>query len=362
MNAPIDISLVNQSTLFADADLPALANALQIQVTRDFLPSWGVDARIYYTPSGQHPSADHWVLALLDDADVAGALGYHDVTPTGQPLGKAFVRTTQSDGSSISVTVSHELLEMLGDPSINLTAEVDDGTGSPSKFYAYEVADAVEADNLGYQIAIPTGWAGAGTSILVSDFVLPAWFESFRTAGPFAFKTPLTAPFQLAAGGYISILDLANLSSGWQQIQARTDAKAAMKSRPHQGSRRERRKLPRSQWLRSTYTPGVEAIPADSGPMPAHVPQPVQEKRMPNIHSAKIVFTAASREEAFTQIAACADYPSRADELVVEVHVGGSDTPLPVSPADQKTLDDLRTETATALQEAQGISTEPPGL
>ena len=257
MNAPIHISIVNQSTLFKDADLPALANALQIQVMRDFLPAWGVDAKIYYTPAGGHPSADHWVLALLDDADQAGALGYHDITPAGQPLGKAFVRTTQADGAQISVTVSHELLEMLGDPDINLSAQ--DG----SRFYAYEVGDPVEADALGYSIVIPAGWSGAGTNILVSDFVLPAWFEGFRTIGPFAFKTPLTAPFSLSHGGYISFLDLNNLSQGWQQVTAKTaDAAATVRARPHLGSRRSRRSLPRDEWIRSTYAPGSESVPA----------------------------------------------------------------------------------------------------
>lgn len=261
MTSPTKISLVNQSTLFKDADLPALANALQIQVTRDFLPAWGVGCQMFYTPTDRHPPADHWVLALLDDADVAGALGYHDVTPAGLPLGKAFVRTTITDGAQISVTVSHELLEMLADPDIARSQEVDT-TAGPSKFYALEVGDPVEADALGYQITIPAGWTGAGTSILVSDFVLPAWFESFRTTGPFAFKTPLTAPFQLAAGGYLSVLDLGNLAASWTQIQARTDVLTKMRARPYRGSRRLRRAIPKRDWERSTYAPGTEAIPA----------------------------------------------------------------------------------------------------
>ncbi len=201
------------------------------------------------------------MLALLDDADVAGALGYHDVTPAGLPLGKAFVRTTQAAGDQISVTVSHELLEMLGDPDVNLCAEFDDASGNPSKFYAYETCDAVEDDSLGYSIVIPAGWPGAGTSVLVSDFVLPAWFEGGRTSGPFAFKTPLTAPFQLATGGYIGFLDLANLAAGWQQELAKhADVKTLLRSRAHLGSRRARRALPRSQWMRSTYSPGEEAV------------------------------------------------------------------------------------------------------
>lgn len=44
-----------------------------------------------------------------------------------------------SAGLSWSVTLSHELCEMLADPWINLSAEVDDGSGRPNKFYANEV-------------------------------------------------------------------------------------------------------------------------------------------------------------------------------------------------------------------------------
>lgn len=256
----IQISLANQSTIFSDKDLPALANALQIQVSRDFFPAWGVDAQIFYTPTGKHPTASHWVIALLDDADQAGALGYHDVTVSGMPLGKAFVRTTLADGGLVSVTVSHELLEMLGDPDVNLTAQLD------TKLYAYEVSDAVESDADGYAIVIPSGWDGAGTSVTVSDFVLPSWFETFRTSGPFDFKNRVSAPLQLSPGGYIGMMDLNNLSAGWQQVTAMKsgasfdeELRAQVISRPSAGSRRSRRAIPRNRWIRSTYYPGDAA-------------------------------------------------------------------------------------------------------
>lgn len=257
----INVSLVNHSTLFPDANLPALANALQIQVLRDFFPVWGTDARIFYTPTGKNPTASHWTVALLDDADQAGALGYHDVTPTGLPLGKAFVRTTQADGGQISVTVSHELLEMLADPEINLSAEAD--LANDTRFYAYEVADAVEADADGYEIEIPAGWNGAGQKIAVSDFVTPEWFMPSNVAGPFDFMKHLLAPLQLRPGGYISFLDLNNLSQGWQQVTGRMDNVRAMSMvRARPGSRRHRRTLRRRDWIVSQYEVGSEALPA----------------------------------------------------------------------------------------------------
>ena len=257
---PLQISLVNKSTIFKDSDLPTLANALQLQVTRDFSPIWGTSAQIYWTPSGKNPTASHWPLALFDNADVANALGYHDESPTGQPLGKIFVATTLADGQKVSVTTSHELLEMLGDPYVNGANQ--DG----SKFWATEMCDMVENDE--YEIVIPSGWAGAGTSVAVSNFALPAWWQS-SIPGPYDFLHKLSAPLTLTPGGYMSFLDLTQPRAGWQQVNGRMDTAAQrVRSRPHLGSRRALRNIPRTapagepQRERSTYSPGIEAVAA----------------------------------------------------------------------------------------------------
>src|SRR5262249_55064263 len=114
------------------------------------------------------PSAQSWWIAVLDDSDVADALGYHDVTKAGLPVGKVFAKTDLQAGSSVSATLSHELCEMHGDPDINLIAFVE--TGPHAGMYAYETADPVEADDLGLRI----------DGVLLSDFVYPSYFESFR--------------------------------------------------------------------------------------------------------------------------------------------------------------------------------------
>lgn len=251
----INISIVNKSTVFKDADLPTVCNGLQIQLTRDFYPIWGFNAKIWYTPLGANPTADHWALFILDNATQAGELGVHDVTPAGLPLGQAFAETAIADGSSIERTLSHELGEMGADPHVNLTAQVG------SILYAYEPFDAPEADAYGYDITIPDGWTGAGTKVLVSDFVTPNWFQPGST-GPFDFMNHITAPLQLLPGGYIGFLDLNNLNAGWQQSTMRTEADARMRARPHIGSRRALRAIPQDQRIRSTYAPGTDAIPA----------------------------------------------------------------------------------------------------
>lgn len=62
-----------------------------------------------------------WWLGIFDDSDVPGALGYHDVTNEGLPLGKVFAGTDIKYEANWTVALSHELLEMLADPEIDLT-------------------------------------------------------------------------------------------------------------------------------------------------------------------------------------------------------------------------------------------------
>jgi len=238
--ANIKISVMNRSTVVKDQDVKPVVAALQKQVHNDFGPIWGVDADLAIVPKGSHPASGSWWLVILDDSDQAGALGYHDVTSEGMPLGKVFAKTDLQYGEKWSITASHELLEMLGDPDINLTAFVQDSDTS-GKLYAYEVCDACEADSDGYDI----------DGIRVSDFVYPAWFESFRKPGSTQFDHGKTIqkPFDLRPGGYIGVFEVGS-GSGWQQITAhREDLMYRM--RPRVGSRRERRRTRRDHWLTS---------------------------------------------------------------------------------------------------------------
>jgi len=234
------ISVINESTVLTDADVTPVVSALQQQVTNDFRPAWGTDAELTMIPQGTPAPAGTWWLVILDDSDQAGALGYHDLTPDGLPIGKVFAASDLKAGTSWTVTASHELLEMLADPNINLTVFIQDAN-TTGTLYAYEVCDACEDDSLGYQI----------NNILVSDFVYPAWFENFRAQGSTQFDrmNKIQNPLELLAGGYIGVFSVTD-GTGWQQKTAeRTPVN--LRFRGHVGSRRERRSVSRSQWLTS---------------------------------------------------------------------------------------------------------------
>jgi hypothetical protein len=119
--ANIQVSVINASTVLTDSDVQAVVPALQTQVHRDFAPAWGVDADLTFVGSGATPPSGTWWLSILDNSDQAGALGYHDLTPDGLPLGKVFAGSDLQLGFKWTVTASHELLEMLGDPDIDLS-------------------------------------------------------------------------------------------------------------------------------------------------------------------------------------------------------------------------------------------------
>lgn len=96
--ANIKVAVVNASTVLKDNDISKAIPALQTQVHRDFAPAWGVEADLVFVPKASTPPAGAWWLVILDNSDVAGALGYHDLTSEGLPLGKVFAATDQENG------------------------------------------------------------------------------------------------------------------------------------------------------------------------------------------------------------------------------------------------------------------------
>jgi len=238
--ANIKIAVINSSTVLSDDQVKAAVSDLQTQVHRDFAPIWGIDADLTFFPSGNKPPTSMWWIAILDDSDQAGALGYHDLTEEGLPLGKVFAASDKKYGYQWTITASHELLEMLADPDINLTVfdQKDEKTGT---LYAFEICDACEADQYGYKI----------NNTLASDFVYPAWFGAFRKKGNIQldYGNHIDRPFKLLPGGYIGAYDV-TAGSGWHQKTA--DAKPGRYvTSPRLVSRREKRQTIKNQWQKS---------------------------------------------------------------------------------------------------------------
>jgi len=146
MSLPV-IAVTNVSTCLKDEQVEAVLPALQRQVSQNFGAYWDLGCTLQFLPKNGTLAAGWWQMVVMDDPDQAGALGYHEMSSRGTPLGKVFAGLDLRLGASWTVTLSHELLEMLADPWINWCAQSPEG-----KIYALEVCDAVEADESGYEI------------------------------------------------------------------------------------------------------------------------------------------------------------------------------------------------------------------
>ncbi len=224
-----EIAILNRSNgAIADADAATIVAALQIQVDRDFAPLWDIGATLTYVASDDMASwTGKWNILLLDRLEGPGPLGSHDLTPEGQPLGRIYVADDIAAGTAPSVTLSHELLEMLGNPHANLLVRDKRPDVTELVFYCHENCDPVQADELAYTV----------NGVKVSDFVLPRYFDGLATTGPFDFKGHLTGPLTVAPGGYMTVLNIEG-TGAWAQVD---DGRAASDpTRPGGGTRKQR--------------------------------------------------------------------------------------------------------------------------
>ena len=188
------IEVYRNTALVSDDWCRSWILSAQTALSRDFAPHWG-DARLQWVGSGQAFTSGAWRLAWLDNSDVPDALGDH-LTEDGLPIMQIFGRDTVANNSDLSVTGIHELWEGVADPFINKTVTVG------NKVYAVEVSDAVEDDRFSYFCL----------GHRMSNFVFPNYYEP-GSAGPWDFMGTVTAPLQIAAGGYLPV----RVDGVWQQ-------------------------------------------------------------------------------------------------------------------------------------------------
>jgi len=214
------IACFNQATTPLGVDFNKLIAAMQAYVDQYVAPVWGTPAKLVKSKDFVKGA---WGVVFLDDSDEANALAYHDLTPSGLPLSKVFVRTTLANGDKVSVSASHELVEMLVDPAINMMTTGPD----PKTVYAYESADPVEA--LTFNV----------NGIPMSDFVYPSYFEAFHKPNSVKFDQlgKVKRPFQILAGGYQIIWK----NGKWTEIFGSAAKKKRFKREDRRGHRSEQR-------------------------------------------------------------------------------------------------------------------------
>jgi hypothetical protein len=188
----------------------AVAAALNVQVTRDLPQFWSVQATVIALPKNKVPSGV-WPVLLVKQLP-PGEGGFH-LDKHNQPYAEV-IATPANDGWTVAA--SHEVIEMLVDPSGNRLqsstqiqikgGNIQDGNGQFE--YLVEACDPCEADDYSYTIQ----------GVAVSDFLTPHFYDLAVTPGTrYSFNGKLTAPRQILPGGYISWVN--QETDAWQQLQ-----------------------------------------------------------------------------------------------------------------------------------------------
>jgi hypothetical protein len=175
------ISVVNHTNgQIADDLVQAVLRGVNRQITEDFEPYWSMGARLRLEgrssakPDPLSPAdlRGDAIIYLWNDVDVEDALGYHDKNNSGIPFGFVFTELSQELGEPWSVTLSHEAMELIGDPEVNLlVAGPHPAEPSQLVFHWYEMCDAVQTET--YDI----------DGVRVSNFVLPLYFTGSDELG-----------------------------------------------------------------------------------------------------------------------------------------------------------------------------------
>lgn len=196
------LALVAETPQITASQLNRVAAALQKQAIRDFTPLWQIPATVDAFDKLDDVPVGYWPLIVRDDIGEPGAAGVH-MDKDGQP----FSLIQYSD--SWSLTASHEMLEMLGDPWGNrLVAGQSPKPGQGVVEFLVEVADPPEAPENGYTI----------NGLLVSDFFTPHFYDPVTSPGVrYSFSGKLLGPRQILPGGYLSWREPVT-DHWWQQI------------------------------------------------------------------------------------------------------------------------------------------------
>ena len=180
------ISVVNRSRTLADADLQKAVRAINRQLEEDFYPHWQFGAQLRLDSAGRVPTQRDRKIALptlpgrrgdaviyiVDKPTMAATEGYHDDNNADVPFGFVFLKACGEGADDWTVALSHEAIELVGDPLSNLLVQ---GPYPKDRrhlvFHQFELCDAVSGEY--YEIE----------GVKVQNFVLPGWFARKPVVG-----------------------------------------------------------------------------------------------------------------------------------------------------------------------------------
>lgn len=131
-----------------------------------------------------------------------GAIAYHDINDMGIPVAYVFINLCEELGEPWTVAMSHEVIEMIADPAVNLLVEGPHPIDKKrTVFHWFEICDAVQTEH--YKI----------DGVEVCNFLLPLYFtvpEEEGSRNDFlgrTYKGKTLTSFGVNPGGYIGFFD-----------------------------------------------------------------------------------------------------------------------------------------------------------
>lgn len=194
MTAP-GIAVYSTATALSEADARSACAACSEQAA-EFCAAWSrlpVEVT-FYADRTRIPAGTPTIL-IADVCDDAEALAYHTEGAGGTITGLVGAKTCLDAGVSPSSALSHEVLETIADPQVDLWAQMPDG----KRLVAREVCDPVQDQT--YMVDVD------GKPVEVSSYVLPSWFDDRAAPGSrFDRGGVLRAAFTRTADGYFVVM------------------------------------------------------------------------------------------------------------------------------------------------------------
>lgn len=213
----LTIAVVNRSPHVSSDDAELMIQACNEQFDRHVRPVWGGPpciVRLYPSaarvPRGSLAIVIHAKYVNAEDRD-GGYLGYHTENSRGVRWGRVYTDpilagpdgSLMGRGNSVSVTLSHEVIEAYVDPDVNLWAE-----GTRRTYWAYEACDPVEGTSYSVRVG--------GRLVGVSDFVYPAWFDVQQSRhARFDHLRRIRGPFGVLDEGYAVYIQGGRTRTRW---------------------------------------------------------------------------------------------------------------------------------------------------
>jgi hypothetical protein len=240
------ISLINHTNgKVSDEEIHQAVRAVNRQIAEDFAPYWGFGAKLRLEGRSEKKPSEHSladmrgdaVLYLWDHVDEEVA-GYHLNNDRGIPYGYVFLDLAAQLEEPWTATLSHETLELIGDPENNMFVAGPHPEDHRRKvFHWFEMCDAVQDEH--YEI----------DNVRVSNFLLPLYFTSGNEQGSrndflgHSHNNKTLASFGVNPGGYIGFYDPHEKKGGEYCCENDERAARRLKVKQKASARRSIRKM-----------------------------------------------------------------------------------------------------------------------